>query len=69
MIIKHDKGEKKAGRLFWIDCQLHTNEMKLMRLINMKDGKTSRPGWIGVRVAHWLLPELPDAGMWQNWAN
>ena len=35
-------------RLFWIVCQLHTNELKLRRLITQRDGKTSsKDGWQG----------------------
>ena len=35
-------------RLFWIVCQLHTNELKLRRLITKRDGKTSsKDGWEG----------------------
>ena len=35
-------------RLFWIVCQLHTNELKFRRLISKRDGKTnSKDGWQG----------------------
>lgn len=35
-------------RLLWIVCQLHTNELKLRRLITQRDGKTSsKDGWEG----------------------
>ena len=35
-------------RLFWIVYQLHTNELKLRRLISKRDGKTtSKDGWEG----------------------
>ena len=35
-------------RLFWIVCQLHTNELELRRLITKRDGKTSsKDGWEG----------------------
>ena len=35
-------------RLFWCVCQLHTNELKLRRLISITDGKTcSKDGWEG----------------------
>ena len=35
-------------RLFWLVCQLHTNELKLRRLINITDGKTnSKDGFTG----------------------
>ena len=35
-------------KLFWIVCQLHTNELKLRRLITQRDGKTSsKDGWEG----------------------
>ena len=35
-------------RLFWCVCQLHTNELKLRRLISTIDGKTcSKDGWKG----------------------
>ena len=35
-------------RLFWLVCQLHTNELKLRRLITKVDGKTSsKDGWEG----------------------
>ena len=44
----HFLEEYLEKRLFWIVCQLHTNELKLRRLITKRDGKTSsKDGWEG----------------------
>jgi hypothetical protein len=44
----HFLEEHLERRLFWIVCQLHTNELKLRRLISKRDGKTSsKDGWEG----------------------
>ena len=46
----HYLKEYLERRLFWIVCQLHTNELKLMRLISNRDGKSNSKdggGWEG----------------------
>ena len=52
--------EKYLGhRLFWIVCQLHTNELKLRRLIGETDGKTnSKDGFTGELGK--MLPSVQD---------
>ena len=46
--IFHFLEEYLDRKLFWLVCQLHTNELKLRRLIAKRDGKTSsKDGWEG----------------------